>query len=198
MFRYVSMETTKIKLPRNAEVFFENLQSILQTKLYFFGSVQRYDYFPGSSDIDVDIFTDNIPSTISKMQHFLHMNKRKFKKFVWRLHNPDRTFARGYKVMYKSPDGSFVAEFSIYDEKFKKEILEEHLRKTELPFYASWALIVLKFFYYKLKLLDDKNFSYMKKTIMSLMIGLPRDEFIVVDSKTYRVKNPDYDVLQRA
>lgn len=195
MFHYVSMETTKIKLPKNSEVFFKNLRSLLQTKLYFFGSIQRYDYFPGSSDIDVDVFSDNISSTISKMQHFLHINKRKFKKLVWRLNNPNQTLVRGHKVMYKSPDGSFSAEFSIYDEKFKKEILEEHNRKTELPFYASWALIVLKFFYYKLHLLDQKIFSYMKKQIMSLMIGLPRDEFIVVDSKTYRVKNPDYDVL---
>jgi predicted nucleotidyltransferase len=192
------METTKIKLPKNAEIFFENLRELLQTKLYFFGSVQRNDYFPGSSDIDVDIFTDNIPSTISKMQHFLHINRRKFKKLVWRMHNHDRTFARGHKVMYKSPDGTFVTEFSIYDEKFKKEILEEHNRKKELPFYASWALILLKFFYYKLNLLDDDIFNYIKKLIMSSMLGLPQDEFVVVDSKTHRVKNFDYDVLQRA
>ena len=72
------METTKNKLPENITIFFKNLSELLDTKLLFFGSVQRNDYFPGSSDIDVDIFTDNIPSTIYKMQHYLHIDKKKF------------------------------------------------------------------------------------------------------------------------
>jgi hypothetical protein len=129
------------------------------------------------------------------MQHFLNINKKKFKKFVWRLHDKNRTLAHGYKVMYKNPDGTFAAEFSIYNEKFKQGVLDEHISKISLPFYASWMLIILKFLYYKLKIVDKSIFTYLKKKIMSLMIGLPDDEFIVLDSKPTTIKNHDYDVL---
>jgi hypothetical protein len=189
------MESTKNKIPENVKIFFTNLSQILDTKLLFFGSIQRNDYFPGNSDIDVDIFTDNIFSTISKMQHYLHIDKSKFKKFVWRLNNKRKTLAHGYKVMYRSADGDFSAEFSIYNEKFKQGILDEHLQKTTLPFYALWCLIVLKLIYYKLNLINRETFSYFKKKIMSFMIGLPDDQFVVLDSNPSSIKNHNYDIL---
>jgi len=189
------MESTKQKLPENVTIFFKNLSNLLETKLLYFGSVQREDYFPGNSDIDVDIFTENVSSTLAKMQHFLHMSKDKFKKFIWRLNNKKKTLVKGHKVMYKSSDGSFAAEFSIYDEKFKQDILREHLMKTQLPFYASFMLIVLKFFYYKLKIIPSETFSYLKKKIMTFMIGMPDDQFLVLDSKIETIKYHNYDVL---
>ena len=173
------MEYTKNNLSDKNIIFFKNLSETLETKLYFFGSVQRKDYFPGKSDIDIDIFTDNMNSTLFKMQHFLNVKKSKFKKFVWRLNNKQRNLVDGYKIMYRDPDNSLSAEFSIYNEKYKYFILKEHKQKINLPFYASWLLILLKFIYYDLNLLNKKTFIYCKKNIMSFMIGLPKDEFIV-------------------
>ena len=69
------METTKNKMSHFAEKFFHKLKNYLDTKLYYYGSIQRNDYFPNSSDIDVDIFTDNEQSTITKLQNFLHPMK---------------------------------------------------------------------------------------------------------------------------
>ena len=80
------METTRNELPPYAKEFFYKLSNYLDTKIYFYGSVQRPDYFPASSDIDVDIFTDNESSTISKLQYFLGVEKFKFKKFLYKLH----------------------------------------------------------------------------------------------------------------
>ena len=80
------MENTKNVLPDHNRHFFKDLSEYLDTKLYFFGSVQRPDYFPGKSDIDVDLFTNNESSTIMKLQHFLGIEKYKFKKFVYKLH----------------------------------------------------------------------------------------------------------------
>ena len=54
------METTKNEIPEYNNIFFEKLKNYLDMKIYFFGSVQRNDYFPKSSDIDVALFTDNI------------------------------------------------------------------------------------------------------------------------------------------
>jgi len=176
------METTNNKLPDNIVSFFKELSEYLDTKILYFGSVQRGDYFPGKSDIDVDIFTDNEHSIMTKMQHFMNIDKKKFKNFIWRL-NHDNTMAHGHKVMYKNEEQNFNAEFSIYNEKYKQGILKEHLAKTILPFYATWMLIILKFFHYTIPLLEYKTFSYLKKKILTLGIGLPDDQFIVLDSK---------------
>lgn len=176
------METIKNKIPDNTITFFEELSEFLDTKLLFFGSVQRNDYFPGKSDIDVDIFTDNEGQTISKLQHFLHVKRGDFKKFVWRL-NHNNSIAYGNKIFYKNKEEEIFVEFSIYNEKYKKGILKEHLMKTELPFYASWLLIILKFLFYNLKILDKNTFSYLKKKILSVGIGLPDDQFVVLEQK---------------
>ena len=78
------MEYTKNEIPNHISIFFKELTNYIDTPLYFYGSIQRNDYFPGNSDIDVDIFTDNPTSMISKLQHFLHIKKSKFKKIIWR------------------------------------------------------------------------------------------------------------------
>ena len=52
------METTKNEIPEYNKIFFEKLKNYLDMKIYFFGSVQRNDYFPKSSDIDVALFTE--------------------------------------------------------------------------------------------------------------------------------------------
>ena len=73
------METTKNDLPQKTKLFFYKLSDYLDTKMLYFGSVQRTDYVAGKSDIDVDIFTENEHSIMSKMQHFLGVSKKEFK-----------------------------------------------------------------------------------------------------------------------
>jgi len=175
------MEKTRNKFNENEEKFFKELSEYLNTKLLYYGSVQRKDYIPGKSDIDVDIFTDNVNSIILKLQHFLSVPKNKFKNIIWRLNHNSRV-VYGKKLVYKSPNNDFKVEFSIYDEKYKKGVLKEHLKKTIIPFYAIWMLQILKFIYYQLKIIDQTTFSYIKRKIMSLGIGYPEDEFIVLES----------------
>jgi hypothetical protein len=174
------METTKNKLSDHEIHFFKKLSSYLGTNFLFFGSVQRHDYFPGKSDIDVDIFTENDKSTIIKMQHFLKIPRREFKKTVWKLNVNGQT-VRGHKLMYKDPSKKLCVEFSIYNEKYKDGILKEHLRKTVLPFYATWLLMIIKFLFYELGFLPKTWYNFMKKKILSLGIGLPDDDFVVLD-----------------
>jgi hypothetical protein len=174
------METTKNKLPENVKIFFNDLSKYLDTKLLFYGSVQRQDYFPGSSDIDVDVFTDNIGSTISRMQHFLHVKKSSFKKIIWRLsHNGEMVYGR--KIMYKNPDLDISVEFSIYDNKNKKGVLEQHLKKTVIPFYATILLFIIKKLYYDLHILSLSSYKYLKMKILSTCIGLPDEQFLVLN-----------------
>jgi predicted nucleotidyltransferase len=171
------MENTKNKLNHYQKTFFNKISNYLDTKLYFFGSIQRDDYFPGLSDIDVDIFTENEISTIAKLSNYLKVNKYEFRKVVWKL-NTTGDLVTGYKFMYKDEMNKLVVEFSIYNEKIKKEIIDEHNSKTNIPFYATFLLVILKFLFYKLHIISDQWYINGKKFILSPLIGKPYDNFV--------------------
>ena len=80
-------------LPGSGKTYLaQALKNYLETSLYFYGSIQRNDYVPDKSDIDVDLFTENINGTITKMQHFLDVDKTKFKKFIYKINNNIKIF----------------------------------------------------------------------------------------------------------
>jgi len=170
------METTKNKLPENVKIFFNDLSKYLDTKLLFYGSVQRQDYFPGSSDIDVDVFTDNIGSTISRMQHFLHVKHSDFKPIIWII---DDKQVYGYKIKYENEEENIVAEFAIYNEKFKDLIIKEHTNKFVLPFYITIMLYILKMFHYTIPLFPKKQYNKCKRFILTKCLGYDYDKFII-------------------
>ncbi len=171
------MEDTKYKLTDKQKNFFNKISNYLDTKLYYFGSIQRHDYFPGSSDIDVDIFTENETSTIAKLSNILNENKNNFKKTLWRL-NSTGEIVNGYKFLYRDKINNLVVEFSIYNEKYKDEITKEHTSKQEIPFYATILLIILKFLFYKLHIIPDEWYIKGKRFILSPLIGKPYDNFV--------------------
>lgn len=176
------METTKNKLTPYASNFFYKLSSYLDTPLYFYGSVQRDDYFQSASDIDVDIFTNNPKTTILKMQQLLNLENDDFKRVLIRL-NATNEVVSGHKLAYKEPENNFAVEFSIYNEKHKKDILEEHNGKKDLPYFVTILLIILKFLYYTLNILPKCIFMPCKDFILSFLIGKKRTDFVIIDVK---------------
>jgi hypothetical protein len=171
------METTENKLTPYQSIFFNKLRNYLDTKLYFYGSIQRKDYFPGLSDIDVDIFTSNENSIISKLISFLNVKRYQFKKIIWKL-NDATNLVNGHKIMYIDPNGELTVEFSIYNEKYKNDVLNEHLSKKNLPIYATIILVMLKFLYYKLKIISHDYYASTKKMVLSSFIGRNTDHFV--------------------
>jgi hypothetical protein len=171
------MENTKHKLTEYQTIFFNRLSNYIESKLYFFGSIQRYDYFPGLSDIDVDIFAENEKSIIAKLTNFLNIDKNDIKKVIWKL-NSTGEIVNGYKLMYKDLTNNLIVEFSIYNEKLKKDIINEHNSKVEIPFYATILLVILKFLFYKLHIIPDEWYIQCKKFILSPLIGKPYDNFV--------------------
>jgi hypothetical protein len=162
------METTKNKLSSYESDFFNKLSNYLDTKLYFYGSIQRDDYKPGHSDIDVDIFTDNIHSSLIKIQNLLNVTKSDFKKFVSKPLKK-QGIINGYKLKYRERQNNFKTELSIYDTKYKDDILYEHGRKTNLPFIVSMLLIIIKFLYYNIGILPKKIYLIIKDYIVDLV-----------------------------
>ena len=177
------METTKNDLSPYESIFFKKLENYLDTKLYFFGSIQRYDYFPGISDIDVDIFSDNVSRTISQIQNYLHIDKKTTSKFIYKINTEKSkyTIISGYIIKYKDPEQSLNIEFSIYDEKFKDLVLYEHTRKSSLPFFVTIFLVIVKYLYYVFSIIPKFIYKFFKNFLMNTCIDGKDAEFVVVD-----------------
>ena len=161
------METTRNELSPYASNFFNRLKNYINEKIYFYGSVQRYDYF-SESDIDVDVFTENMSSTIVKIQHFLNVKRNEFKKIIYKL-NTSKKIVYGYKIKYDEPEHNFFTEISIYPEKNKEDVLTEHNFKQNLPFYILFLLIILKYLYYNIQIIPNNIYIKSKRFILDLI-----------------------------
>jgi len=188
------METTRNKLPMHIESFFQNLRAYIGVPLYYYGSVQRPDFLPSKSDIDVDIFSNNIKSMVTKLHHYLNRPLSKFHKTVMYM---DKRVITGIKVFYKNIDNvgadeddnddkldksrqSFSAEFSIFNLNDKDSILKHHIRKFDLPYHITLMLMGIKLFYYQFGILNKKQYKSFKNIILSTFIGIDPIPFVTI------------------
>ena len=174
------METTKNNLTLYEKEFFDKLKNYIDKPIYFYGSIQRDDYFPQLSDIDIDIFTDNVFSTLVLLQNFLNINKKEFKKSFYKI-DKTNTVVPGYKSKYIDEANKLTVEISVYDEKYKKEILQEHQSKFNLPFYITALLCVLKFLHHNLGILPIYYYSRFKKYLTNNCYDNNKSVFLVLD-----------------
>ena len=158
------METTINELTPYERDFFTNLRNYIDKPIYFYGSIQRNDYFPGKSDIDVAIFTDNEISTIYLLCNYLNLDKKEFRKTIYNLNNK---IIPGYKGKYQNEYQNMQIELSIHNEKYKDIIMQEHSRNLVLPFYISIILIVIKYLYYDLKIIPNKIYKNIKRIFLN-------------------------------
>jgi len=172
------MTKTRNKLPDTTNNFLSNLSEYLQTQLYFYGSVQRNDFFLGNSDIDVDIFTPNEKGIVNKLSNYLQIDKKDFKKIVWQ--NDKKRMIYGYKKYYKNESLNLKIEFSIYNEKYKNDVLKSHEYKTNLPLHIVILLYLLKFLYYKLDMIDSKTYRKYKHYILTDLINYKNHIFVAI------------------
>lgn len=173
------MENTKNNMPENAQKFFTRLQNYLDTTIYYYGSIQRFDYISDCSDIDAAIFTENFDSTILKLQNFLNEKRSSFKKFVLRLECCNKV-AYGYKIKYQDKYDTFTAEIAIYSEKIKDSALKEQLGKCDIPFYVSLLLYILKTLYYRLQIIPFKTFISLKRYCINILVNGKDTDYILL------------------
>ena len=156
------MEYTKNKIPYEVENVINKFKKYIDTKIYYYGSIQRRDYFISKSDIDILIFTDNTDAMINKVSHFFHINKKKVRKVVWNYKNK---VIEGYKVLYHSNNPKFRLEITITDEKYKKYVLDYQRIPINMSYCMSILLIILKFLYYNLQMIPTSYYRYCKTII---------------------------------
>jgi predicted nucleotidyltransferase len=162
------METTKNKIPNNIQKIIDKFKKYIDTNIYYYGSIQRQDYFIGNSDIDILIFTDNTEAMIHKVIHYFHLNKRKISKIVW---NYKSKLIQGNKVVYYSNNPVFRLEIAIYDEKYKHDVLQDKNLPNNMSYFISLLLIFLKILHYNLKMIPQSFYSYYKNAIFNFIRG---------------------------
>ena len=71
--------------------------------------------------------------------------------------------------MYEEPENNFKTELSVYDIKYKDDILYEHGRKQNLPFFVSMMLIIIKFLYFNICIIPKNIYLDLKNYIVDLV-----------------------------
>ena len=174
------METTKNKLSSYETEFFYKMRSYIDKPIYFYGSIQRDDYFPQLSDIDIDIFSDNEFSTLTMLQNYLNLSKNEFKKSIYKMNTTNKVIP-GYKTKYFDTINKLTIEISVYNDKYKEEILREHQSKLNLPIHITIILIFLKILHYNLGILPIYYYSKFKKLITNDYYDNNKAEFVIID-----------------
>lgn len=173
------MDTIKNKLTQAEIIFFQNIQNLLDTNLYFYGSIQRYDYLSPYSDIDVDIFTNDEKGTIIKLQNFLNVNKNNFKKTLC-IMNDSKSIIYGYKLKYNDKDKQINVEFSIFNEKYKNEVIESQKKQMSISYFRCMCILFIKILHYELNILPYRLFRRIKNNLIGLG-SKAKDNFIITD-----------------
>jgi hypothetical protein len=96
---------------------------------------------------------------------------------IWRV-KLSNVLTSGTKIKYSNP--FLNAEFSIYNDKYKKYILKEHTNDFIIPYHSHILLKILKYLYYELNILPTKYYSYLKKKVFSISRGYDDDQFLVL------------------
>lgn len=158
------VEKIKHNLTEEEYYMLRSLEIYLEQPLHFYGSIKRRDYFRGKSDIDVDIFTDNEQSTVQILSERLNIPRSDFKRIVNKVN--DR-LTHGYKAKYKDADKGLKIELSIYNNKYKPLIVEDHKSGEQLSPLRQTILTIVKFIYYQLHMLPTPLYVRMKRIIFN-------------------------------
>ena len=172
------MEEIKEKLDDDKYYFLNNLQNYIGSELIFFGSVKRCDFMKENSDIDIAIISDNIDSTLKKLQNFLNLQDNKLRKIVQKIPNKN-AIIYGYKTNYENQCNGLSLEIVIYEEKYRKDIMIHINKINNLPFYILLSLIILKFCYFKLNIISKDFLNYIKKKILNKYLQQDLNENLI-------------------
>ena len=177
------METTRNEIPYKLKRFLDKMKTDLDTQFYYYGSVQRNDYIEGKSDIDISIFTDNETSMITRVAHFLKVQKNDFKKFIKRT-KTDVIY--GYKVKYKTTETNdknelIKSEIAIYNTRFKNVAMDHYHKTINAPIFILSLLFILKHLYHTFHFISKERYKEIKNYIFDeLYLNLKGRSFFLL------------------
>ena len=186
----MEFEEIKDKLTQPQYNFFYELKEYVELPIYFIGSILRYDYFKGYSDLDVDIFSPDPDSTKLKIKNFLNSEKKDRIIFI----NINKYPMSGYKFYYNNSfkdEKKVEFDLSIFKESTKHILLETRFTYCEIPFVVLVYFLIIKTLHYRIGLINDKLYTKLK-TLIWVFINkdldpqfMNYDEYIDIYKKNY-------------
>ena len=156
--------------------FFHRMSEALNLKPYFYGSVQRNDFFPGKSDIDVTFFSGDESMTARQLSVFLGQPLQQLRRVVWDIHG---TIVHGYKAKFDDPSIDLHAEIAIYNTRHMEIVRKKQRAQFQLPFYVSVLIQSIKYLHYTLGIMPKAQYKYWKRTILARGTGDGTSTFLV-------------------
>lgn len=159
------MEEIKYRLTEQNYHFLKKFQEYIGSELIFFGSIKRCDFLQKYSDIDIAIISDNVENTLVKLKNFLNIDTQKIRKIFQKFPNTTN-IVHGYKTNYNDINNNLSLEIILYDEKYRTHVINSVNNINNFPFYITYILFIIKILYYKLNMISDELFKYIKKLLM--------------------------------
>ena len=159
------MEAIKERLSEQNYHFLKKFQEYIGSELIFFGSIKRCDFLQKYSDIDIAIISDNVENTLVKLKNFLNIDNQKIRKIFQKFPNTTN-IVHGYKTNYNDINNDLSLEIILYDEKYRTHVINSVNNINNFPFYITYILFIIKILYYKLNVISDKLFKYIKQLLM--------------------------------
>ena len=180
----MELEELKDKLNKNHYNYFLQLKEQINLPLYFLGSITRCDYIKDKSDLDIEVFTDNIDSTILKIECLFDYYQRKTKRrFI--IFEINKIPISGYKYYFKDNKRDISFDFTIYNTSCKNIVLHHRSIQQNIPYILNLFLLMIKVLYYYLNIISNSAYSYIKNLFWKLyipekssIISLEEDEYI--------------------
>ena len=172
------MEDIKDKIGDEKYHFLKKLEDYIGSKLIFFGSIKRCDFMSENSDVDIAIISDNIDSTLKKLQNYLNLHDNKIRKIIQKIPNKNN-IVYGYKTNYDDTCLDLSLEIIIYDSKYRRDIMFHINKINNLPFYILLPLIVLKILYYRLNIISKDLLNFFKVFLLHKHLNQELDENLI-------------------
>jgi len=156
----MELEDIKNKLTKNQYIYFFGLKELIDLPIYFIGSIARTDYIPDKSDLDIEIFSDNILSTKLKIEHLFNYQYKKLKFIIFYINDKP---VSGYKYYFEDHTRGIKFDFSVYNIECKDILLQHRKKEIYLPFTYSVFFYMLKYLYYNLNIINKNIYSKLKQ-----------------------------------
>ena len=161
------------KLTKQQIDYLEEIQHYIGCPFYYYGSIERIDYLPGKSDIDIDIFTPNLYSTMFKLRQFLLIPETEIKSIKWRTRRPIVATFNCHKI--KFDNGIVKLELNIYDEQYKNTLLGVRELKRKIPMAVLMLVYTIKSMYYNTNFIPTSYIVTFKKFVMAHILDMEDD-----------------------
>lgn len=159
----MNLDDVQTRLTTMQHRFLQQLQQYLDTPLHVFGSIARFDFFEGYSDIDLAIITDQPKEMVTKLIAYLQCPVEAAQHIVQQF-APHQRCVRAYRVPFISEHVKF--DICIYSKTDQDIVLYNIQHNNHLPFWVVCLITCLKWCYYHVQCISKETFLNCKKIIM--------------------------------